>query len=551
MRARRSALRRGLTLGIVTLTISAGLTTGAGAVTPPAGPDSDSAAAPVLDWATCPADTAPPGSECATARVPLSYRDPTGPQISLALNKRPATDTQHKIGTVFVNPGGPGGGGRIPPRLSPAMSARFDIVGFDPRGTSASTPVSCSGDPADDAKLSPVFPVTEAEEAAAIRQVGDVTARCAQHAGPLLGHMSTANVARDLDLLRRAVGDRQLTYLGTSYGTFLGEVYANLFPQRVRAMVLDGVLQPQEWTTGRQPGQGGEPYIYRTAPYLGAQTALNTLLRECAAHTQCEFGGPGATEPSLHHKYDDLLATLRRGPVTYLDSHGDPHQITYTELVNRMLTGLYNWQAAAAMTPFLQTVYLATQHPVAAAAAPVPVPVPVPPRFSADPAGATTTEPGEPQNAFNTWFNAVGCTDSDNPRDPQAVGRYARRAEAAAPGFASAWVYRALPCASWPVTDPDRYTGPWNRPTANPVLLVGDRLGDPATPYEDAVSTSHLLGRAGLLTVDIAGHGVAYDGRNQCVDQRLDSYLVSLTLPPAGTVCAADHGPFDPPSASR
>ncbi|RSM34647.1 alpha/beta hydrolase [Amycolatopsis balhimycina DSM 5908] len=545
MRARQSAFRRGIALGTVTLAISAGLTTGASAATPPAGPDSDRAATPVLDWAPCPGETGPPGSECATARVPLSYRDPAGPQISLALTKRPAKDPQHKIGTVFTNPGGPGSSGRIPPRLSPVMAARFDIVGFDPRGIRNSTPVTCSDDPADDAKLSPVFPVTEAEEAAAIRQVGEVTARCAQHAGPLLGHMSTANVARDLDLLRRAVGDQQLSYLGTSYGTHLGEVYANLFPQRVRAMVLDGVLQPQEWTTGTLPGQSGEPYIYRIGSYLGAQTALNTVMRECAAHAQCEFGEPGATEQSLHRKYDDLLATLRRGPVTLTDSHGETQQITYQDLVMRMLSGLYNPDAAADLTPFLQTLYLAAQHPAATAPAPGHVPVPAPPRFS------RAAEPDEPQIAYNTWHNAVACTDTDNPRDPRAVGRYARLAEAAAPGFASVWIYAGLPCASWLVTDPDRYTGPWNRPTANPVLLIGNRLGDPATPYEDAVSTSHLLGRARLLTADIAGHGVAYDGRNQCVDQWLDGYLTDLTLPPAGTVCAAERGPFDPPSGSR
>ncbi|MFB9903139.1 alpha/beta hydrolase [Allokutzneria oryzae] len=538
MRAGRDALRRGLALGTVTLAISAGLTAGAGAATPPAGPDAGRAATPVLDWVPCPS---PPGTQCATARVPLSYRDPNGPQISLALMKRPATDPQHKIGTVFTNPGGPGNRGRIPPRLSPAVAARFDIVGFDPRGTNNSTPVTCSDDPADDAKLSPVFPVTEAEEAAAIQQVGEVTARCAQHAGPLLGHMSTANVARDLDLLRRAVGDRQLTYLGTSYGTHLGEVYANLFPQRVRAMALDGVLQPQEWTTGRLPGQGNEPFVYRIGSHLGAQAALKNLLRECAAHTQCEFGGPGTTEQSLHRKYDDLLARLRRGPVTLTNSHGEQQQITYQELVNRMLTGLYGWGAAAYLTPFLQRLHLAAQDP-ATAAAPVQIPAAAPPRFA---------RADEPQRAWNTWWSAVACTDSDNPRDPRAVGRHARLAEAAAPGFASAWVYRSLPCASWPVTDPDRYTGPWNRPTANPVLLVGNRRGDPATPYEDAVSTSHLLGRARLLTADLSGHGVAYDGLNPCVDQWLDGYLTNLALPPVGTVCAAVRGPFDPPAATR
>ncbi|GAA1955651.1 alpha/beta hydrolase [Amycolatopsis minnesotensis] len=500
--------------------MSAGLVTGAEAGTPPA--DSDRAATPVLDWVPCPDDNSPPGSECATARVPLSYRDPAGPQISLALTKRLATDPRHRIGTVFTNPGGPGGGGRIPPRLSPAMSARFDIVGFDPRGTHASTPVSCSDDPADDAKLLQVFPITEAQEAEAIRQVGEVTARCARHAGPLLGHMSTANVARDMDLLRRAVGDQQLTYVGTSYGTHVGEAYANLFPQRVRAMALDGVVQPQAVTTGRFPGQGNEPYMYRLAPYRGAQTALRTLLRECAAHPVCKFGEPGATEQSLLRKYEALLAKLRTGPVALTDPRGGTSQVTYQDLVTRVMGALRSGDAEG-ITSFLQEIHLAVQRPA-----------------------SRSTRADEPQRAYNAWYNAVNCADSDNPRDPKAVGRYARLAEKEAPGFASHWIYAGLPCASWPVSDPDRYTGPWNKPTANPVLLVADRLGDPATPYENAVSTSHLLGRARLLSVDAAGHAAAYDGRSKCVDDTLDSYLTGLKLPPEGTVCAPDHRPFEP-----
>ncbi|WP_233573894.1 alpha/beta hydrolase [Amycolatopsis panacis] len=533
MRARRS-----LTMGTVALAIAAGLAPGASAAAPPDTPDSDRAATPVLNWSPCPGENGPMDYDCATARVPLSYRDPTGPQITLALGKRRATDQQHKIGTLFFNPGGPGAIGRVPRRMDPALSARFDVVGFDPRGTYASTPVACSGNPADDAKLFPEFPITEAAEADAIRQVGDVTSRCAQHAGPLLSHMSTANVARDMDLLRRAVGDRQLNFIGTSYGTHLGEVYANLFPQRVRALALDAVLPPREWTTGIKPGQQNEPYVYRVGAHLGAETALNTMLRDCAAHSACEFGEPGATEQSLRRKYDGLLTALRKGPVDITDSHGENMKITYQSLVNRMMGALRSSNAVESVTPFLQSVYLAIRNPAATTSAKFPVPAL--PRFS--PAATD-----EPQSATMAWHYAVACTDSDNPRDPRAVGRYARKAEAAAPGFASAWIYSGLPCASWPVTDPDRYTGPWNRQTANPLLLVGNRLGDPATPYEGAVSTSQLLASARLLSVDIAGHG-AYGHESKCVDQAVDSYLTELKLPPAGTVCAPDRRPFDPPS---
>jgi len=221
-----------------------------------------------LSWHNC-----GNGFTCSSLTVPIDYAHPDAGTMKVAVIRERSTGSHR--GSLIVNPGGPGASGvsfvRDAAFAFDTLNQHLDLVGFDPRGTHDSTPVTCSDDPADDAKLSPVFPVTEAQEAAAIAQVGEVTARCAQHAGPLLAHMSTANVARDLDLLRRAVGDPQLTYIGTSYGTHLGEVYANLFPQRVRAMVLDGVVQPQEWTTGRLPGQGSEPYIYRLGSYLGAR----------------------------------------------------------------------------------------------------------------------------------------------------------------------------------------------------------------------------------------------------------------------------------------
>jgi hypothetical protein len=163
---------------------------------------------------------------------------------------------------------------------------------------------------------------------------------------------------------------------------------------------------------------------------------------------------------------------------------------------------------------------------------------------------STATPPAgpDPGRAATPVLDWVPCPEGSGP--PSAMCATARiplsYRDPAGPQISLALTKR-------PATDPQHKIGTvfTNRPTANPVLLVGNRLGDPATPYEDAVSTSHLLGRARLLTVDIAGHGVAYDGRNQCVDNWLDGYLVSLTLPPAGTVCAAERGPFDPPPASR
>jgi pimeloyl-ACP methyl ester carboxylesterase len=489
---------------------------------------------PKLRWGPCPAGT-PAEYQCTTARVPLSYRDPRGKTIELALGRLPAANPARRIGSLFWNPGGPGGSGRIPPAFSAALHERFDIVGFDPRGIADSTPLKCFASNEEAfALFGWEFPITREQEREVIELSAQGTRRCAQRGGPILEHMATGNVARDLDLLRQAVGDRQLTYLGFSYGTHIGTVYANLFPDRVRALTLDAVIDPIEWTTGRTPFERFIPVEFRAGSFYGSYDALLAFLRACAGDARCAFREPGR---NLLAKYDTLLQRLREEPLEVTDPDGNTFTITYQAAVGMTLGALYDPAASTDLGIGLQDLYLATEQRLRGSVHRLEhrlLPTVVARRQQ------------EPYFGIE-WTAAVECTDSDNPSNPFVWPFWARLADREAPYFGSLWVYFALPCATWPARDRDRYTGPWDRRTANPVLLIGNSQGDPATPYEDAVSTEREMANARLLTLDSFGH--AAFGQSQCVVAAVERYLIDKRLPPRGAVCQPDRGPFDPPPA--
>src|SRR5215210_2417693 len=224
-----------------------------------AAPSASSAlAAPGVSWIEC-----RDGFQCATVPAPLDYDDPGGAQVGISVIRLPAGDPGQRIGSLMLNPGGPGGSGVEVVRglgkfLPLELRARYDIVGFDPRGVNLSTPLRCF-DTFDEAlAVLPPFPYPDLPHEEQVLRVADdqLAAACAQHGGAILDHMSTADVARDMDLLRGALGDEKLNYLGFSYGSVLGQNYANLFPSRVGALVIDGVLDPIAWTTGH--GQDAE-----------------------------------------------------------------------------------------------------------------------------------------------------------------------------------------------------------------------------------------------------------------------------------------------------
>src|SRR6476646_8329721 len=254
-----------------------------------------SAAPEKVGWTKCHSDLGP--FQCGTVQVPLDYDQPNGATISLALVRLPASDPAHRIGSLFLNPGGPDGSGvdfvlfAGPFLYNDSVRAHFDLVGFDPRGIGRSTALRCFGTPKQwGPYFTPfAFPTTPAEELQWMNADLYLDSNCAQRGGNIADHMSTANVARDLDQLRQAIGDMELTYAGVSYGTMIGQTYANMFPGNVRAIIIDGVLDPIAWTTGRGDGST-VPFSTRLRSDAGAQATLNEFFRLCdAGGANCAF----------------------------------------------------------------------------------------------------------------------------------------------------------------------------------------------------------------------------------------------------------------------
>jgi pimeloyl-ACP methyl ester carboxylesterase len=485
---------------------------------------------PVLTWSDCGA-----GFQCATAPVPLDYARPRDGTISLALIRLPATDPAHRIGSLFTNPGGPGGSGvdfiRADGASFPAaIRARFDIVGFDPRGVGASAPVRCFDSVASQQGFLAqfgLFPVGAQEQQAYLQAFRQVDQQCELRNESILPHVSTANVARDMDVLRQAVGDARLSYLGLSYGTYLGATYANLFPNRFRALILDGVVDPIDYSTGRDDQADRLPSFLRLGSNVASSQTLEAFLDLCAqaGPARCAFAADNREDTAA--KLDALLRRALAQPIVVPTAQG-PVIVTYALAVEIVLTSLYTSPGWPQLGALLQELFQVAGLPAPAA---VPAPAAPPPYVNTK----------EAQVANN-------CVDTANPGSARLWPSIARAADERSPFFGAAWTYVSFACAGWPARDRARYVGPWDRRTASPILLVGTTL-DPATPYHDAVTTSHELANARLLTLDGWGHTAFLQG-SACVDERETAYLVNGTLPETGATCTPNVAPFGPPDAA-
>ncbi|MFE6152073.1 alpha/beta hydrolase [Streptomyces sp. NPDC057889] len=465
--------------------------------------------------------------DCATAKVPLDYNNPGRRTIELAVIKRKATDPGRRIGTLLFNPGGPGGPGTVQmpqnyeffPR---EVRERFDIVSWDPRGIGSSTAVNCFATPKEAAAWNAAkpagVPVGAQQRAAVFAAYQDLARRCQRRDPELLRHVSTADSARDLEGLRQAVGDAQLTYLGISYGTILGATYANLFPGRVRAMVLDSDIDPQAWTNHASDAAPRSTTFLRMGVDRSAAAVLDRFLTLCGSTDTagCAFsaGSPKATRD----RFEQLMLRLRAHPVG---------EWTYGRTIADVVPSLYivhpGWTDLAVR---LRDLWQGR----AAKAAPLPPPPPVP---------HPNPYLGEEQ------ASAVVCAESPNPRDAAAYPALEAAAAARAGDAGRFWTWATAGCVSWPAVAADRYRGPWNRPTAHPLLLVGTTY-DPATPYADAQALARELADARLLTHEGYGH-TALINPSSCVKTYESRYLVDGTLPPAGTTCRQDKPPFPAP----
>lgn len=470
------------------------------------------AAGAPLEWRQCNPDWAPDveisdAAECAMLSVPLDYAKPDGDVAQLAMIRYPASGD--RIGSLFVNPGGPGASGVdtvawMASGLPDAILERFDIVGFDPRGVGSSTPkVWCNSDEQMDVeRADPPVDYTPP----GIQHVESVNEefvqRCLDRSGrELLANVGTANVARDLDAMRAAVGDDQLTYLGYSYGTRIGTEYLEAFPDRVRAMVLDGAINP-----------GADIVESNVRDVAAFQIAFDDYAADCALDADCPLG----TDPrKATDVYRELLDPLADQPAKTTDSRG----LSWSDAISGTVSSLYGADYWSDLTVGLTELREGRGDTLLELAD----------------AYYGRDSDGHYSNMFAA-LSAVNCVDEPPLTDRAVVAEQDRRSRAVAPFLSFGTFTGRAPldaCAFWPVpvTSTLRDTA---RPGLPPTLVVST-THDPATPYEDGVELARQLGGA-LLTYDGTQHTIVFSG-DQCVDDIAVAYLVDLAEPEEDMVC--------------
>lgn len=450
-----------------------------------------------VDWRRCRGSM-----ECGSLEVPLDYAAPGGERITLSLLRIPATDEAHRIGALVVNPGGPGGSGveyaaRAEDFFGAEVRAAFDIVGFDPRGVGESTPVDCLSDDAMDEFLAfdpDPESLTEGQEAEA--KLAEFGKGCLELSGDLPRHMSTVEAARDIDLIRAALDQPRLAYFGASYGTLLGATYAELFPERVGRLVLDGAIDPTL--------DGVETSLVQAR---GFETALRAYVENCVDEGDCFLG----------RSADDGLERIR-GLLDALDSQpiaGEGgRELTQGLAVLGIWAPLYDQSAWPLLDRALKAG-LAGDGSILLS-------------FADQYVGRGPE--GYIDNSTEALY-AVNCLDRGDSVPLDEVGSYEDRFVEASPTFGRIFAFGLTACGAWPVEAGEPLT--IRGEGAAPILVVGTSR-DPATPLAWAEALADQLASGVLLRRDGDGH-TAYRAGNDCVDDTVERYLVSGEVP-EGTV---------------
>jgi pimeloyl-ACP methyl ester carboxylesterase len=453
-----------------------------------------------LSWAPCRNEAGPARFDCATIQVPLDYNHPGLAAIGLALDRRPASGS--KVGSLLINNGGPGVSGVDSlaydvSLMSKAVLDHFDVIGFDPRGVARSAPVTCGDGPALDRflDLDPA-PTTDAGYQALVAGTKSFVLGCQARSGSILPFVSTENTARDMDQIRQAVGDTKLSYLGFSYGTLLGATYAELFPRTVRAMVLDGVVDPSVDAVSAN--------IAQSAAF---DQQLNAFFAECATNVICNWK-PGG---DLHAAFDALMARIRSQRLPGFGGRSlGAGEAFYG--VSEPLYSRATWPDLALGLKFASRgngallLALADEY--------------------------THRRPDGSYGNVLEAFPAVMCLDQQWP-SADALRQSAAAAAKAAPEFGVADLYGGLTCSFWPV--PATGTTHAIKAAGSPPIVVVGSTGDPATPYAGAQALAGQLEHGVLLTRVGDGH-TAYRA-SACIRRAVDAYLVDATVPANGTIC--------------
>ncbi|MFE2292677.1 alpha/beta hydrolase [Streptomyces sp. NPDC059452] len=468
-----------------------------------------------LAWGSClqaPDDTVGreldrAGVQCADVTVPLDYSAPRGRTITVAISRLKATDTRHRIGAILLNNGGPGGTAvESPPGIRKAMKgvgSRYDIVGFDPRFVGRSTPLDCGW------PVSFTWFSAGAGRAGFDRQVAlskSLAEKCRATNGSVLPHVTTRNTARDMDVIRGALGERKISYLGYSYGTYLGTVYTQMFPGRHDRVVLDGAVAPDDYGPRLLKGTVGEN-----------ERALSAWAAWAAdRHTAY---GLGRTRTAVLATIDGVMARAARGPLT-IGTAPEVFRLDDTHIPLFLFMGVADDTDGS-------RAFLAEQVSVLAKAA-KGRPASPSPEF-AEMLRATLSGADSPSGSVQM---AIICGDAPAPRDPEVYWRDIQRTRAAHPLFGPL-TENIGPCAFW---NPPREHPTRIRHDA-PALIVA-ATGDPRTTYRSSVALHHQLPGSRLLTLKGANrHGLYGEYGNACVDRKVNRYLETGKLPRKDEVC--------------
>jgi pimeloyl-ACP methyl ester carboxylesterase len=460
-----------------------------------------------LDWSEC-----YDYFDCAELRVPIDYDDLSVGTFRLSVLRAGALDQKSRLGSIVVNPGGPGGSGvdyayNAELIFSPEITDRYDIVGFDPRGVAESEPIYCFSDEELDENLAADSKPDNAAELAETLKESELYAQKCLENTDYLEHFTTLETARDMDILRAALGEKKLNYVGKSYGTYLGTLYAELFPKNVGRFVLDGAVDPNISMKEQTLSQA-----------IGFEGATDAFIKDCLSRNDCPFTG------TLTEARTTITTTLQKAATTPLPQKdprkNDDRMITESLILVGIASSLYDdvdgWpklrqafteSAAGFGDTFLQ---LADEY------------------SGRNPDGTFRS------NDFDSGA-VIDCLDWLDPRTTEQFTLDAKEFAAKAPIFGPYIAYSGLHCQFFPQPTTQRVANTTTTITTAPIIVIGT-IRDPATPYSWSVSLSKIFKGSSLISLDGDGH-TGHGRGSACVDNAVDAYLLSGTLPPADLIC--------------